>query len=66
MKTEQYYKDSDGNYISSDYVIFIENPKDIIDGCYIKEVWYQEPYEIYKEILKECKYIHKELFKGNL
>ena len=66
LKSKKCYRDSDGNYISSDYVIFTENTEDIIDSCYIKDVWYKEPYEVYKEILKECNYIHKELFKGNL
>lgn len=57
--TDKCYKDCDGNYISSDYVLFIENPKDIIDKIYIKDVWYYEPCELYKEILYDWRMIRK-------
>lgn len=60
----KYYLDEDGNVICSDEYLFPENPEDIIDGIYIKDIFYQEPEEIYQEILKENELIHKNLFKG--
>lgn len=56
--TSKCYTDSEGNYICSDDVIFIENEEDIIDIFYIKDVWYQETQQLYKEILNEWKLIH--------
>lgn len=58
------YLDGDGNTICSDEYLFPENPEDIIDNTYIKEVYYIEPQEIYKDILKES--YEKKLFKGML
>ena len=46
------YKSEDGDYICSDDVLFIENPEDIIDDIYIKDVFYREPEIVYKEIHK--------------
>jgi len=63
---EKCFKDTEGNVIYSDSVLFEENPEDIIDKVYIKDVLYRDPQEIYIEILEENKYIHKQLFKGNL
>lgn len=56
--TTKCYKNEDSDYICSDDVLFIENPEDIIDDIYIKDVWFQEPEIIYKEILNEWKLIH--------
>lgn len=64
--TAKCYRDEDGNVLYSDEIIFSECIDDIIDDIYIKDVWYCNPEEVYKDILKECKHIHKELFKGNL
>lgn len=63
--TEKCYKDTDNNVIYSDSVLFEEYPDDIIDEVYIKDVFYRDPQDIYKEILEENKYIHKQLFKGS-
>jgi predicted RNA-binding protein len=49
------YRNFEGEVIFSDDVLFIEKEEDIIDGMYIKDVWYREPSEIYAEILKENK-----------
>lgn len=62
--TSKCYQDNNGNYICSDEYLFPENPEDIIDFLYIKDVWYCNPSEVYKEILEENKHIHKVLFKG--
>ncbi len=59
------YKNEDGDYICSDDVLFIENPEDIIDDIYIKDVFYREPEIVYKEILLECKLIRKYRTKEN-
>lgn len=58
------YLDEDMNIICSDEYLFPENPEDIIDNTYIKDVYYIEPQEIYKDILKES--YEKKLFKGML
>jgi len=62
--TAKAYRDDNGGYIESDNVIFEENPEDIIDGIYIKDVFYQDAEQTYIEILEECKYRKKVLFRG--
>lgn len=56
------YLDEDGNIICSDEYLFPENPEDIIDYTYIRDVWYVDPQEVYKDILLES--YEKNLFKG--
>jgi len=56
------YLDEDGNVICSDEYLFPENPEDIIDNTYIKDVYYVDPQEIYTDILLES--YEKKLFKG--
>lgn len=63
--TEKCYKDTEGNVIYSDSVLFEEYPENIIDEVYIKNVWYRDPQEIYIEILEESKHINKKLFRGS-
>ncbi len=58
------YLDEDGNVICSDEYLFPENPEDIIDYTYIKDVYYVDPQEVYKDILLES--YEKNLFKGML
>lgn len=62
---EKCYKDTDGNVICSDSVLFEEYPENIIDEVYIKDVYYRDPQEVYIEILEENKHINKQLFKGS-
>ena len=56
--------DEDMNIICSDEYLFPENPEDIIDNTYIKDVWFVDQQEIYKDILLES--YEKNLFKGML
>ena len=58
------YKDTEGNVIYSDSVLFEENSENIIDKVYIKDVWCRDPQETYIEILEECSKCKKQLFKG--
>ena len=58
------YKDFEGNYIDSDYVIFEENSEDIIDDTYIKSDWHRDPEKIYIEIIEENTKYYDDYIKG--